>query len=157
METTSGPGDAVSALRDRGLRATSARVAVLAGLGELGHATAEQLHLTLVSRLPALNLSTVYRTLDSLSLHDLICHAHLGGSAPSYYLPGEAEHAHLVCSRCGSVDNLTGQSLQRFVSDLARSARFTVDTSHLSVEGLCAACRQITSDVHGQPAPTPVA
>lgn len=157
MDTPLDPRDAVSALRDRGLRATSARVAVLGGLRELGHATAEQLHLALVPRLPALNLSTVYRTLDALNDHDLIRHAHLGGSVPSYYLASEAEHAHLVCSRCGSVENLTGQPLQRFVSDLARSARFTVDTSHLSVEGLCAACRQITSAAPGLPAPAPVA
>lgn len=156
MDTVPDPGDAISALRQRGLRATSARVAVLGGLSELGHATAEQLHLTLVPQLPALSLSTVYRTLDALTQHDLIRHAHLGGSAPSYYLASEAEHAHLVCSRCGSVEDLTGQPLQRFVSDLASSARFTVNTSHLSVEGLCAACRQITSEAHAQPAAVPV-
>lgn len=151
------PGDHVSVLRQRGLRATSARVAVLAGLGEIGHATTDQLHLALVPRLPALSLSTVYRALEVLTEHDLIRHAHLGGSAPSYYLASEAEHAHLVCSRCGSVENLTGQPLERLVSDLARSARFAVNTSHLSIEGICAVCQQITPEARTPTAATPVA
>lgn len=150
MDTDCAPGEAVSALRQRGLRATSARVAVLAEISELGHTTADQLHAALLPRLPAVSLSTVYRTLDALTDHGLIRHAHLGGSTPSYYLASEAEHAHLVCNQCGSVENLTGQPLQRFVSDLDRSARFTVNTSHLSVEGLCAACRQ-NSTIEAEP------
>lgn len=132
----------VTKLRQQGLRATSARVALLAGLGELGHATVEQLHASVVVASPSMSLSTVYRTLESLAEHDLVRHAHLGGSVPSYYLVGEVEHAHLVCRRCGSVEDLRGQTLQRFITDLARTSGFATDTSHLSVEGRCAACQE---------------
>jgi Fur family ferric uptake transcriptional regulator len=142
METDVGNVDVVAELRQRGLRATSARVAVLQTLGELGHLTAEQLHAALMPRLPTVNLSTVYRTVESLSEHDLVRHAHLSGSAPSYYLASRADHAHLVCTSCGTVKNLTGRPLHRFVFDLARSAQFSVDTSHLTVEGLCDTCQQ---------------
>lgn len=135
--------DMVAELRQRGLRATSARVASLAGLGHLGHATAEQLHAALLPQLPSVSLSTVYRTLESLTDQDLVRHAHLSDTAPSYYLAGGVEHGHLVCSRCGSVENLTGPTLQRFVTDLASRAGFAVDTSHLTVEGHCAGCQHL--------------
>jgi Fur family ferric uptake transcriptional regulator len=79
---------------------------------------------------------------ESLSEHDLVRHAHLSGSAPSYYLASRADHAHLVCNSCGAIKNLTGRLLHRFVLDLARSAQFSVDTSHLTVEGLCDTCQQ---------------
>lgn len=145
----------VTMLRQRGLRATSARVALLAGLSEVGHATVDQLHATLTVAAPSLSLSTVYRTLESLAEHNLVRHAHLGSTAPSYYLAGGVEHAHLVCSRCGAVENLRGQILQRFVSDLDRVAGFATTTSHLSVEGLCAACQRVGAEGTPTPATMP--
>lgn len=146
---------AVGDLRQRGLRATSARLNVLAGLHELGHATADQLHAALVPRLPSLSLSTVYRTLESLSGHDLVRHAHLTGHVLSYSLASGTEHAHLVCSRCGTVQNLARQTLHSFVTELARSAQFAVNTSHLSVEGVCAHCQELDHDDDSSP-PTPL-
>lgn len=147
--------DSVAELRQRGLRATTARVAVLVALNERGHSTADQLHAVLTSEWPSVSLSTVYRTVESLSARDLIRHAHLGGSAPSYYLASEAEHAHLVCSLCGSIEDLTGPPLQRFVTDLADGARFNIDTSHLTVEGRCESCRQRTPKPAGTGVPVP--
>lgn len=141
----------VAALRQQGLRATSARVALLASLSELGHATVEQLHAVLVIAAPSMSLSTVYRTLESLAEHDLVRHAHLGGTVPSYYLAGGVEHAHLVCSSCGGVEDLHGQTLLRFVSEIAQVAGFTTNTSHLSIEGLCSACQQATAGLGAQP------
>lgn len=134
--------DVVALLKGHGLRATSARVALLQHLAELGYATAEQLHTAVAVQLPSVSPSTVYRALDSLTDHQLVRHAHLVGAAPSYYLAGGSEHAHLVCSKCGTVDNLSGSILESLIQDLARSASFAVNTSHLSVEGLCGRCQQ---------------
>lgn len=128
-------------LRQQGLRATSARLALVECLNELGHATVDQLHEAVAGRLPSLSASTVYRALESLAEHGLVRHAHLGGSVPSYYLTNGPEHAHLVCSGCGSVQNLAGPILQQFVTDVSRAAQFAVDTSHLTVQGRCAACQ----------------
>jgi len=136
--------DVISLLKAQGLRATSARVALLHSLNELGYATAEQLHAAVVSQLSSVSPSTVYRTLESLTEHHLVRHAHLVGAAPSYYLARGPEHAHLVCSRCGTVENLSGSILEHLIDDLASSAKFVVNTSHLSVEGLCEQCQQLT-------------
>ncbi len=136
--------DVISLLKAQGLRATSARIALLHSLDELGYGTAEQLHAAVVSQLPSVSPSTVYRTLESLTEHHLVRHAHLVGAAPSYYLARGPEHAHLVCNRCGTVDNLSGSILEHLIDDLASSAKFVVNTSHLSVEGLCEQCQQLT-------------
>lgn len=131
---------AAASLRSRGLRATSARVSLIVGLSELGHATPEQLHASLVSRLPNLSPSTVYRTLESLAGTGFVRHAHLTGAVPSYYLSSSTEHAHLVCRDCGTVMDLSGRQLQRFVADLADRRGFSADISHLTIEGRCADC-----------------
>lgn len=138
---------AATSLRRRGLRATSARVSLIVGLSQLGHATPEQLHAALVTELPHLSPSTVYRTLESLAESGFVRHAHLSGSAPSYYLSTAAEHAHLVCRNCGAVMSLAGEPLLRFVSELAASSGFAADISHLTIEGRCRHCpERATSD-----------
>ena len=58
---------AVQRLRDAGLRATGARVAILAALeSDRRHPTAEMLFESLRAHLPSLSMSTVYATLESL-------------------------------------------------------------------------------------------
>ncbi len=134
--------DVISLLKTQGLRATAARIALLHSLNELGYATAEQLHAAVVTQLANVSPSTVYRSLESLTEHHLVRHAHLLGAVPSYYLARGPEHAHLVCNQCGTVDNLSGSILERLIDDLASSAKFVVNTSHLSVEGICEQCQQ---------------
>jgi len=144
MGTTSptrDPNVVATSLRQQGLRATSARITLILGLGELGHATPEQLHSALAPAHPGLNVSTVYRTLESLTDLGLVAHAHLTGSAPSYYLTDGTEHAHLACQDCGTITPLRGDALQRFVAELANDPGFAVTISHLSVQGHCQNCR----------------
>jgi len=155
MGTTSptrDPNVVATSLRQQGLRATSARITLILGLGELGHATPEQLHSALAPAHPGLNVSTVYRTLEALTDLGLVAHAHLTGSAPSYYLTDGTEHAHLVCQDCGTITPLRGEALQRFVAELATDPEFAVTISHLSVQGHCQNCR--TQSTTTQPTTT---
>ncbi len=147
---TRDPHVAAAALRRHGLRATSARIALILGLGELGHATPEQLHTTLAPTHPGLNVSTVYRTLESLTDLGLVAHAHLTGSAPSYHLTDGTEHAHLVRQDCGTITPLRGHPLQQFAAELATDPGFTVTISHLTVHGQCHPCQTR----HDEPDPT---
>jgi len=73
--------------------------------------------------------------------HRTVAHAHLIGSAPSYYLTDRTEHAHLVCQDCGTTTPLRGRALQRFVAELATDPGFTVTISHLTVQGHCQPCQ----------------
>jgi Fur family ferric uptake transcriptional regulator len=145
-DSSADPRQLTFALRTRGLRATSARLTMLTCLAELGHATPEQLAAVVGSRLPGLSISTVYRTLEVLGEHDLVRHAHLTGSVASYYLASGAEHAHLVCSGCGTVDDLAGPALDHLVEAVATSSAFAVNASHLTLQGLCENCQKLVKD-----------
>ena len=66
-----------------GIKLTSARKAILQKLQETGlHQTAAEIHESLVERLPSLNLSTVYRSLDYLITHRLVSVADIGQGSP---------------------------------------------------------------------------
>ena len=89
-----------STLHGRGKRMTPQRQLVLEAVRELEHATPEQICAHVQRTAPAVNITTVYRTLELLSELGLVRHTHLGHGAPAYSVE-EHEHLHLVCHRCG--------------------------------------------------------
>ncbi|MEP6851560.1 MAG: transcriptional repressor [bacterium] len=123
------------ALRARGLRVTAQREQVLAAVGALGHATPEQV----ATELPAVDLTTVYRTLQLLEDVGLLAHTHLGHGAPTYR-PAEDRHIHLVCHRCGAVADADPRVLAPLARRLAGEQGFQVDVAHFTVFGRCARC-----------------
>ena len=78
--------DFVELLRRRGLRATAQRLVLLEALQTLEHATIEQLLEWAQPKIPNLQLSTVYRTLDTLATYGLVSHTHLAGATKTYQL-----------------------------------------------------------------------
>lgn len=135
-----GTDDHVELLRRNGLRATNQRLVVLAALDRLGHATIEQLLEATSGELPNLQLSTIYRSVETLAEHGIVSHTHLTGSTPTYQLTTHGDHAHLVCRGCGSVTEMDDDVAHRFTADIARVHGFDVDFGHLSVFGRCSRC-----------------
>ena len=126
-------------LHRRGLRMTPQRQLVLDAVSELGHATPEAICGKVQEIAPAVNITTVYRTLDLLEQLGIVRHTHLGHGAPTY-ATGEHEHVHLVCHRCGTVDEVDASLLDELAGTLAARARFTLDPTHVALSGLCARC-----------------
>ena len=132
----------VARLRRLGLRVTPQRVLVMEALAAAGgHLTADEIMRWVGARSPAINLATIYRTLDTLTAAGLVTQTDLGGGSASYELAGEAQHHHLVCQHCGAVSDMDDAFLapmrQRLLDDLG----FRVDTTHLALFGLCRGCR----------------
>lgn len=132
--------DHVELLRHNGLRATGQRLVILRALARLGHATMEQLLEATQRELPNLQLSTIYRAVETLTAHGLVSHTHLTGATPTYQLASHGDHAHLVCRGCGSVTQMDDAVARRFTAEIAAVHGFDVDFGHLSVFGRCADC-----------------
>ncbi|MBU6243082.1 MAG: transcriptional repressor, partial [Acidobacteria bacterium] len=63
-------------LREKGLRLTPQRELVLNAVRELGHATPEDVAAKIHKTHPGINLSTVYRNLETLENVGLVLHTH---------------------------------------------------------------------------------
>jgi Fur family ferric uptake transcriptional regulator len=133
-------GDLDAILRSRGLRVTPQRRFVLDALERLGHATPDQVWEQVQAIAPSLSASTVYRTLELLEELGLVLHTHLGHGAPSYHLATHADHIHLVCRRCGAVQDADVSRAQQLADEVTARYGFVADVGHLSLDGLCAAC-----------------
>jgi Fur family ferric uptake transcriptional regulator len=127
-------------LHERGLRMTPQRQLVLDAVRTLGHATPEQICAQVQQTAPAVNITTIYRTLDLLDRIGLVHHTHLGHGAPTYSAH-EHEHVHLVCHQCGAVMELPTELMGGLVAELADRHGFTLDVSHLALSGICANCQ----------------
>jgi Fur family ferric uptake transcriptional regulator len=128
-------------LRARGYRLTPQRQLVLAAVGELGHATPEDVHAWVTERASGVNISTVYRTLELLEGLGLVKHAHLSHGAPTYHASNAPEHIHLICRDCGKVTETAPEVVAPMLAALQDSQGFVADVGHLTIFGSCEACR----------------
>ncbi len=128
-------------LHERGLRMTPQRQLVLDAVGELGHATPEEICAHVQRTAPAVNITTIYRTLDLLEGLELVRHTHLGHGAP-YYSTRPHEHVHLVCHTCGEVVEVDPATLDGLTTVLRESNGFELDLAHLALSGRCVECTE---------------
>ncbi|MGI8888096.1 MAG: Fur family transcriptional regulator [Nocardioidaceae bacterium] len=127
-------------LRARGYRLTPQRQLVLEAVATLGHATPEDVHSWIKERSSAINVSTVYRTLEVLEQIGLIKHAHLSHGAPNYHAADAPEHVHLICRDCGAIVEAELAAVAPMVEALHDQHGFVADVGHLTVFGSCAEC-----------------
>lgn len=126
-------------LRDHGLRRTPQRQVTLEAIVALaGHATADDIVARVRTRLPTISPSTVYRTLGTLEEAGIICHAHLGHTASVYHLG--TGHEHLVCERCGALQEIDPELSAPFGAALRKAFGFRANFTHFAVLGECRDC-----------------
>ena len=129
-------------LRAKGYRLTPQRQLVLEAVGELGHATPEEIATAVRRTAGGVNISTVYRTLELLEELGLVRHTHLGHGAPTYSVAGNDDHVHLVCRDCEAVEEATTDVVSELVARLAAEKGFVVDVGHVALFGRCRACSE---------------
>jgi Fe2+ or Zn2+ uptake regulation protein len=131
---------AAEALRKRGYRVTPQRLAVHRTLRDLDrHVSADELLDAVSGRLPNVSLPTVYAALEALEEAGLIRRVAAGRGA-ALYDARAVEHHHLVCRRCGVVEDLDASvELSRILAQASRRG-FAPDGAEIVIHGLCARC-----------------
>ncbi len=127
---------AVDALRQRGLRLTTPRRLVLEALFAAdGPISAERIATTL-----RLDLTSVYRNLETLEQHGLARHVHLGHGPGLYALVGRGEREFIACERCASVLTLRPDQLDPVRDQIKEMYGYEARFTHFAIVGLCPAC-----------------
>jgi Fur family ferric uptake transcriptional regulator len=142
LRTMNGSAEAIlELLRSRGLRMTPQRRAIVAEvMAAKGHISPAVVARRVQERVPGVNASTIYRTLDVLEGLGVVSHAHLE-SGPEYHRSSDGHHVHLSCSRCGSQDSLSLKEAERLKQLIVRHHDFNPDLTHFAISGLCASCQ----------------
>jgi Fe2+ or Zn2+ uptake regulation protein len=133
--------DLQAALRQRGMRVTPQRVVVHRALRELDrHVTADELLDAVTERLPSVSLPTIYATLELLEELGMVRRVQRAGT--TLFDPRSDPHHHLVCTTCGSVEDLDSSLDSAAVERAARRHGFEPERVEALVHGRCRACAQ---------------
>jgi Fur family ferric uptake transcriptional regulator len=134
-------------LKQRGVRLTRQRQLLLELIDGTGqHLDAERLFQMAKEKDPRLNRVTVYRTLKMLKesgLVDELDLMHYAGDQHYYETRLKQEHAHVVCLRCGKVEEFFGDTLQRLRKQIEGHFGFQVLLARTEVGGYCAHCQSL--------------
>jgi Fur family transcriptional regulator, ferric uptake regulator len=134
--------EVVDKLVGAGGRRTAARYAIVRTvLDAKGHVTADEVAATVQRSFPSINISTVYRTLDTLEELGVVDHVHLGHGRAVYHLADE-DHQHLVCERCERVEEIPTSKLRPLESMVEKDYGFEIDRRHFAIVGVCKRCRR---------------
>jgi Fe2+ or Zn2+ uptake regulation protein len=133
--------EAAAALRGAGYRVTPQRLVIHRTLVERGrHVGAEELLAAVGHRLPNVSLPTVYSALEALEDAGLVRRVS-AGQGRALYDARPADHHHLVCRRCGAVEDLDTEVSLAGALAAAGEHGFTPDGAEVVIRGLCADCR----------------
>lgn len=132
-------------MRAKGLRMTSQRL-ILADLLENAaeHLDAEKVYQLARHRDPKIHRATVYRTLNTLKklgLVDELDLMHVTGDRHFYEIRPSVFHIHLVCMRCGAVEEPSGPFWQDLKVRVMQETEFKPEVVRLEMGGTCTACQ----------------
>ena len=134
-------------LRKHGYRITPQREMIIEAIAHDGnHMTAEELFERVQQRSHAVNIATIYRTLDLLVEEGLASRIVLADGRVVYATHLHGPHIHLVCRHCNAILSVDAQVIGSLSEELYSKHGFTADLSHISVFGVCATCQERLSD-----------
>ncbi len=140
---------AVSGIKDslklQGVRLTRQREILLELIDKSGkHLDAETLFQLAKEQDPKLNRVTVYRTLKMLKesgLVDELDLMHYGGDQHYYETRLKQEHAHVICLRCGKVEEFFGEPLHKLRRQVEQHFGFQIVIARTEIGGYCSHCQ----------------
>lgn len=143
MVTTKSQTGLSQILHDRGYRLTPQRMIVLEAIEAADHhISAEEVHSKAHAKYPYINISTVYRTLELLKELGLVAETDLGAGRLVYHPAGKSHHHHLVCRKCGKVEDIDETVFERLCQDLHEKYGFNAVFEHMGIFGTCRTCSE---------------
>jgi len=132
-------------LREHGIRLTKQRELLFELIhNSHKHLNADQLYELAKKRDPKINRVTVYRTLKVLKQEGLVDELdllHVEGDQHYYETRLKREHAHVVCLRCGSVQEFFGDPIKQMKQDIESNLGFRIEIARTEIGGYCADCQ----------------
>ena len=131
-------------LRDVGLKVTLPRMKILEIMERETnerHLNAEQVYKILLSENEEIGLATIYRVLTQFEAAGLVTRHHFEGGNSVFELNKGQHHDHIVCAKCGKVDEFTDDIIEERQNMIARKLGYKLTDHSLYLYGLCPNCK----------------
>lgn len=130
-------------LKCKGLKVTKHRNSVLEVIIDSTRpVTAEDIYIILKQKDISINLSSIYRILDTLVANSLINKFIFEENNKTCYEMNDMQHKHyLICNSCKKIVPISGCPLHAYESELENSLGFTITNHKLEIYGYCKECK----------------
>jgi len=131
-------------LKNAGLKVTAPRMKILEILEKQTqdrHLTAEKVYKILLSEDEDIGLATVYRVLTQFEAAGLVTRHHFEGGNSVFELNTGAHHDHILCIKCGRVDEFTDEIIEKRQQAIAQHLNYELKDHSLYLYGVCSDCR----------------
>jgi Fur family ferric uptake transcriptional regulator len=126
-------------LRDAGLKVTLPRLKILEMLesSSLRHLSAEDIYRQLLDQGEDIGLATVYRVLTQFEAAGLVIRHHFEGGHAVFEMQQPTHHDHIVCVRCGKVDEFVDELIEKRQREKAQELGYKLTEHSLIMYGQC--------------------
>ena len=129
-------------LRERGLRVTRQRLAVLDTVAENPHLAAEAIHSAVGRQLPDITVQSVYTVLHDLTGHHLLRRFDPPGSAARYEARTGDNHHHAICTVCGHIEDVDCAHGQAPCLQAPEGLTMEIEVADVVFRGVCRTCAE---------------
>lgn len=129
--------------KESGLKNTKQRKAILDILSsDQQPLAAEAVYLALKQKQIDVNLSTVYRSLETMSAKGVVRKVSVAGDNRMLYELNEHTHQHyLVCVNCKKIQPVGHCPLDAYEKTVAKDTKYAIMGHRLDIYGLCPECQ----------------
>ena len=132
--------DALTALRDAGLRITKQRIAVLDAVGENPHTVVDRILACVRDKLGTVSTQAVYDALAALTEAGLVRRIEPAGSPARFERRVGDNHHHVVCRGCGAIGDVDCAVGETPCLTASTDHGFTIDEAEVIYWGICPSC-----------------
>ena len=131
-------------LKKVGLKATLPRLKILELLENADgrHMSAEDIYKKLLGIGEDVGLATVYRVMTQFETAGLVSRHHFDSGLSVFELNEGTHHDHLVCEKCGKVEEFVDESIEKTQHQIAEDLGYKMTDHSLYIYGICPACQE---------------
>lgn len=131
-------------LKKVGLKVTVPRLKILQLLekSKEHHLSAEDVYRLLLDSGEDIGLATVYRVLTQFEEAGLVVRHHFEGGQSVFEMDHGTHHDHLVCVKCGRVEEFVDSIIEKRQEEIAKNAGYSITDHSLNIYGICAKCQK---------------
>lgn len=126
-------------LKENSIKVTPQRLTILGLLEQHGHLSIKELFSKIKPNFPSISLATIYKNINFLMEKSLLKEIKLTDLEARYEIT-KAPHAHLVCKRCGKIEDVTFD-IESMVKDFEKKCDFVIESNSVELTGICKDCQ----------------
>ena len=129
-------------LKDKNLKVTAQRVAILDEIYKHGHSSVDDIYALIRGRIPSVSLATIYKNILSMQNANIIKSIKTPTQKQKYEL-NKKPHIHLHCKICDNLEDFDMDMSEFRASCEKKSGYKNIDDTSIIFSGICKNCQTI--------------